>query len=73
MKVRLGADAEPVSFTRRLPVAVTFAFGFRVPLSFIVPFLRVMLTVVVFVRGIAMVRALGLADLAPPANDHCRA
>jgi hypothetical protein len=72
MKVRLGDEADPESSTMRVPVAVTVAFGFRTPFSVIVPLLRVIVTVVVFVGGTLIVSALGLADVEFPANDHCR-
>jgi hypothetical protein len=49
VKVRLGDDGAPESLTVRLPVALTVVFGFRVPLSFSTPWLRDMVTVVVFV------------------------
>ena len=49
MKVKLGDAADPESLTMREPLAVTVAFGFRTPLSFIFPLLRVRVTVVVFV------------------------
>jgi len=48
-KVKLGDDADPESLTTRVPVAVTVVFGFRTPLSLIVPLLRVRVAVVVFV------------------------
>ncbi len=72
MKVKLGDDADPESLTMRDPVALTVVFGFRTPLSFIVPLLRVRVTLVVFVRGTLITRALGLADVAPPVNDQSR-
>ena len=57
----------------RDPVALTGPFGFRVPLSFSLPLLRVRLTVVVFVRGTLITRALGFASVEPAANDQFRA
>jgi len=55
----------------RLPVAFTLALGLCTPLSFIVPFLRVSVTLVLLVGG-TIIRAVGLADVALPANDHDR-
>jgi len=49
MKVKLRDDADPVSLTTRLPVADTVVFGFRMPVSFNVPLVRVMVTLVVVV------------------------
>ena len=72
VKVKLGDEAGPESLTVRVPVAVTVAFGFRTPFSFIVPLLRAIVTVVLLVGGTRIVSALGLADVALPANDHCR-
>jgi hypothetical protein len=73
VKVRLGDAAVPVSCTVRVPVAVTLTFGPRVPLSVIFPSLRESLTLVLCVEGTLIRRALGLADVEPPANDHCNA
>jgi hypothetical protein len=73
MKVKLGDATDPESLTMRDPVAFTVVFGCRTPLSFIFPSLRVRLTLVVFVCGTLMTRAFGLADVAPPLNDHTRA
>ena len=49
MKVKLGDAADPESLTMRDPVALTVVFGFRTPLSFIFPLLKVRVTLVVFV------------------------
>jgi hypothetical protein len=49
MKVKLGDVTDPESLTMRDPVALTVVFGFRTPLSFSFPLLRVRRTVVVFV------------------------
>jgi hypothetical protein len=46
MKVKLGDATDPESLTTRDPVAFTVVFGFRTPLSFSFPLLRVRLTVV---------------------------
>lgn len=73
MKVKLGDAADPESLTMRDPVALTVVFGARTPLSFNIPLLRVRLTLVVFVCGTLMARALGRADVAPLLNDHRRA
>jgi hypothetical protein len=72
INVKLGADADPESLTVRVPVAVTSAFGFRTPLSFRTPLLRVMVSVVLFVEGTSMLTALGLATVEPAGNDHRR-
>ena len=45
VKVRVGDDADPVSSTTRVPVAVTLLSGFRMPLSFISPSLREIMAV----------------------------
>jgi hypothetical protein len=49
MKVKLGDAADPESLTMRDPLARTVVFGFRTPLSFIFPLLKVRVTLVVFV------------------------
>jgi hypothetical protein len=72
MNVRLGDAAGPDNLTMSVPAAVTVAFPCFVPFSVILPRSREIATVVVFVAGTWMIRALGLADLAPPANDHRR-
>ena len=69
MKIKLGADVDPESLTMRDPAALIDVFA-RTPLSLNVPLLRVRLTLVVFVLGTLIPRALGLADVAPPLNDH---
>lgn len=73
MKVKLGDDTGPESLTIRVPVAVTLVFGLRTPVSFILPLVRERVTVAFFVEGTLIRRALGLADVAPLVNDHCRA
>ena len=70
-KIKLGDAADPASRTMRLPVAFTVPLGLCTPLSFIVPFLRVNVTVVFLVGG-TIIWALGLADFALPAKDHDR-
>ena len=72
-KIKLGDDGDPDSRTIRLPVAVTFAFGFWIPISFNFPLLKVRVTVAFFVGETLITRAVGFADVEPPANDHCRA
>ena len=72
VKVRLGADAVPVSWTIRVPVAFTLPLDLLTPLSFICPSLREMVTDLSFVEGTLILRALGFADVAPPLNDHTR-
>jgi hypothetical protein len=69
VKVRLWDDLDPDSLTTRVPVAFTAAPDFFTPCSFSFPALSVRVTVVVFVCEM-VIRPLGRADVAPPANDH---